>query len=106
MNYATASNGICGLDLLTDQDEKPHYIFLDLNMPMLSGKECLSKIRKLQGYKDVPIIIFSTSSFRGDIEDCKKLGASHFFTKVTSISQLSETITKLVSGVEMPYVLN
>lgn len=106
INYFTAADGLCGLDILNGPGDKPHYIFLDLNMPMLSGKECLSKIRQLQDYQDVPVIIFSTSSFQGDIEECQKLGASHFFTKVASIQQLSDTITKLVSGAEMPYVLN
>ncbi len=75
-------------------------------MPLLSGEECLSQIRLLKGYEDVPVIIISTSSYSVDIEDCQRLGATHFFTKVHTIKTLTDTITKLVSEKDLPYVLN
>ncbi|PZX55344.1 CheY-like chemotaxis protein [Algoriphagus ratkowskyi] len=106
INYSTAKNGLEALDLLSSSSDKPHFIFLDLNMPILSGKECLPQIRQLAGYDKVPIIIFSTSSYKVDIEDCQKLGATHFFTKVHSIKTLTETITQLISGEKLPFVLN
>ncbi|WP_339878833.1 response regulator [uncultured Algoriphagus sp.] len=106
VNLYSAPDGLCGLDILNRARNKPQYIFLDLNMPLLSGKELLSKIRQLKDYNAIPIIILSTSSFHTDIEECQKLGASHFLTKVFNIQLLTDIITKLVSGAEMPYVLN
>lgn len=106
VNYLSASDGSKGLDLLTSSTHKPQYIFLDLNMPLLSGKQCLTQIRQIRGLENVPIVIFSTSSYKGDIEECQKLGASHFLTKVHSIRTLTDTISRLFSGNELPFVLN
>ncbi|WP_057938548.1 response regulator [Algoriphagus resistens] len=106
IHYLSASDGRKGLDLLATSTHKPQYIFLDLNMPLLSGKQCLTRIRQIPGFENVPIVIFSTSSYHGDIEECQKLGASHFFTKVHKVQTLTDTISKLISGIELPFVLN
>lgn len=106
IHYLSAPDGSRGLDLLASSTHKPQYIFLDLNMPLLSGKQCLTRIRQIPGFEKVPIVIFSTSSYPGDIEECQKLGASHFFTKVHKVQTLTDTISKLISGIELPFVLN
>jgi CheY-like chemotaxis protein len=106
INYSSAQDGIIGLDLLSKSPDKPHYIFLDLNLPMLSGKECLARIRQLQGFEKTPVVILSTSSYLADIQDCQRLGATHFFTKVHSVNVLTDTITKCISGEKLPFVLN
>jgi len=104
-NYITAPDGIKGLELLATLNHKPEFIFLDLNMPILSGKECLTSIKLLKGYENVPVIIFSTSSYQADIEDCRTLGASHFLTKTPDIDELSVIITKLLSDKNLPFVV-
>lgn len=106
VKYLSACEGSTGLDLVNKSEKKPDYIFLDLNMPLLTGKEFLSKIRCMDGCQDIPIIILSTSSYSGDIEECKKLGATHFMTKVPSVKKLSESICNIFSGNKLPYVLN
>ncbi|MDR7127876.1 DNA-binding response OmpR family regulator [Algoriphagus sp. 4150] len=106
IEFSYASDGMSGLRLLSNPLYTPDFIFLDLNMPILSGKECLVRIRQLPGYLEIPIIVYSTSSYQADIEDSKKMGASHFFIKVYKLDILAETITKLVSGNTLPFVLN
>ncbi len=39
----------------------PHLIFLDLNMPLKNGFECLEQIKQDEKYKGIPVVIFSTS---------------------------------------------
>jgi CheY-like chemotaxis protein len=69
------------LDLLKNRKiGLPDMIFLDLNMPRLNGKQCLAELKKQAHLKHIPVIIYSTSSERRDIEETSRLGAAHFLT--------------------------
>ena len=89
IDFFYANNGETALRLLKDEDiPVPDYIFLDLNMPKLNGKECLIEIKKLRKYANVPIIIYTTSSNQKDKQEIMELGAHYFLTKPTRISEL------------------
>ena len=70
----------------------PDLIFLDLNMPRMDGRLCLTEIKRDPMLKNIPVIILSTSSSRNDIEETAKLGAAYFITKPTDISKLYEEL--------------
>jgi DNA-binding response OmpR family regulator len=91
----TAGNGYEALEKLDDEHFIPHYIFLDLNMPRMNGKECLREIRKIKHLSHVPVVIYSTSSSIIDIRDTQALGATDFITKPFSIAELNEILTSL-----------
>lgn len=93
-----ASDGIEALKMLEDVSFVPDYIFLDLNMPLMSGKECLAELRKRPHLLDVPVIIFSTSSSHRDMVETKALGASSFITKPPLISALTEKLMEVFEG--------
>src|ERR1035438_6847359 len=63
-----------GVALMTTLDETvtepppPHVIFLDLNMPRKNGFECLDEIRQNPRFKEIPVVIFSTSDNRDFFE--------------------------------------
>ncbi len=76
----------------------PDVIVLDLNMPCISGKDCLKAIRKDDKYKKVPIIIYSTSSNTNDVEECLQYGANHYITKPSSMQAISTLVKKLCNG--------
>lgn len=59
----------------------PDYIFIDINMPNINGKECLIEIRKNKRLKYIPVIILSTSSHPDDIEQTFSYGANLYVTK-------------------------
>lgn len=90
-----ASDGLEALSLLARDSFVPDYIFLDLNMPLMSGKECLAAIRKQPHLSHVPVIIFSTSSSHADVQDTIALGASSFITKPPLISTLAEKLAEV-----------
>src|SRR5688572_26972563 len=69
------------LDKLKNQEIFPDVIFLDLNMPVMNGKQFLSEIKKHSVLKKIPVIIFSTSSNIKTIAELKELGAHDFVTK-------------------------
>ena len=92
----TAIDGVEALEKLK-QGFMPDFIFLDLNMPRMGGKETLREIRKIPALFHVPIIAYSTSSETRDIEDMEKLGADHFITKPPDITSLTHKIREALS---------
>ena len=70
----------------------PDYIFLDLNMPKMNGKECLRELKKNDRLKYIPVVIYSTSSLREDIIETRKLGAVDFITKPFNMNELVNTL--------------
>ena len=78
-----------------DKILQPLLIVLDMNMPRVSGIECLRILRSNKAYDKVPIIILSTGAYQRDIEYCISNGANKFFRKPSSISELSMIIKNI-----------
>lgn len=64
----------------------PDVVLLDLNMPKISGKECLVLLKTLPRFSSTPVIICTTSNSPKDKTETLKLGASYFLTKPTSVT--------------------
>ena len=76
-----ASNGLEALDHLDKVPPPPSLIFLDLNMPIMNGYECLAKLKETKQYNEIPVIIFTTSNQPVDVERTISMGAKLFITK-------------------------
>jgi CheY-like chemotaxis protein len=89
-----------GKDLMTMLEnpsrELPDIIFLDLNMPNKSGKECLEMIRRSDRLKHIPIVIYSTSSSLNDIDDTFERGANLYVRKPSSYHDLLAMATSVL----------
>jgi len=59
----------------------PDYIFVDINMPMMTGYDCLRELRKSDGLKETTIIMYSTYLPSIEAEKLKKQGATYSFQK-------------------------
>lgn len=92
----TATNGKELMEMLEEMAELPDCIFLDLNMPEKTGKECLSEIRQNQKFDSVPIIIYSTSSSRRDIDETFALGANLYVVKPGSFKELCYVLNRVL----------
>jgi len=89
------SNGVELMNqLLNINYSPPDIIFLDLNMPLKSGCECLSEIMALDRFKSLPIIIYSTSMDQKVVDSLFEKGAFHFIRKPGEYSKLKELIFK------------
>ena len=97
LELTVADNGLQLISLL-DEINTPDAIFLDLNMPFKSGKECLKEIRSKHQFDNVPVIILSTSNHKSDIDYCLSKGANHYFTKPNSYKGLKEIVVDLCDG--------
>lgn len=90
-----------GLELLNRLYDKnlfaPDIIFLDLNMPIMSGFETLQQIRENVMFKDVPIIaIYSTSASEEGIKNTFGLGANAYIVKPVNFDDLKKILRKVV----------
>jgi CheY-like chemotaxis protein len=83
---------------LLNRIQTPDAIFLDLNMPRKSGKECLVEIRTNVKFDQVPIIILSTSNHIAEIDFCLNNGANHYLVKPQSYDGIKSIVENLCNG--------
>ena len=75
----------------------PDVIFLDLNMPRQNGKQCLVELKKTAHLSKIPVIIYTTSSEKRDIDETTRLGAAHFLTKPNKFDELCKALSFVLS---------
>ena len=97
----TANDGVDALSKLNLEDQfTPNFIFLDLNMVRMNGRECLVEIRKIPRLNDVPVIIYSTSSEQKDIIETRVLGAADYIVKPPSMALLEKRLEQVLKGIQ------
>ncbi|MBO9616663.1 MAG: response regulator [Dyadobacter sp.] len=114
-DLSIAENGVELLQILKDANDKPDIIFLDMNMPVKNGLECLEAIRSTARYEQVPIVILSTSVSQHLWESAYRNGASLYIQKPNSFNSLIEILKKCLldrtgattpDGVEQFLIIN
>jgi CheY-like chemotaxis protein len=83
-----AANGLEAITLLNTMQPLPCIIFLDLNMPYISGFECLEKIKRNDMLAKIPVVIFTTSDSPFDKQKAKDLKADYYLTKTSDLTLL------------------
>ena len=90
------------LNLAKKTKDLPSLIVLDVNMPLMSGKETLLEIKKDELLTSIPVVIFSTASNPKEIESFSELDVE-FFTKPCSFSEMLLVAEKLLSYCSRSY---
>lgn len=94
----TAGNGVDALKKLNGElQEEPDYIFIDLNMPLMNGVQCLQEIKKNPAFTHIPVIIYSTSSYERDIMQTINNGAFHYIVKPFSFQELCDKLRRVLT---------
>ncbi|GAA4750641.1 response regulator [Flavisolibacter ginsenosidimutans] len=99
-DIAEVSNGQEALDYLENAKRKndlPSLVILDMNMPVLNGKEALSIIKKDSALSEIPLVFFTTSNSELDKMYCKRFGVE-MITKPPQYSSLKEAVRKLLNS--------
>lgn len=73
----------------------PDIILLDLNMPKMSGREVLKRLKKDPRYRAIPVIILTTSRELEDVKICYDLGANSYITKQSSFDEVVSAMKTL-----------
>lgn len=95
------NNGSRLMQMISDGSRPlPDIIFLDLNMPCKNGLECLKEIKKMQKLKNIPIVMYSTSSNRSDVENAYKEGANLYVKKPNTYAEMKKIAHKVTALVQ------
>lgn len=91
-----ANNGEDALAVLKEKEIIPDIIFLDLNMPKISGIEFLEILKNDEQLRYIPSIILSTSSNHKDILECYKIGIAGYVLKPLKYDDYLERIKRML----------
>jgi CheY-like chemotaxis protein len=83
---------IYGLKTYQDRQRypRPDLILLDINLPKIDGFNVLKKIKEDPDYKDIPVIMLTSSRNEGDMVNSFKYGACSYIQKPVSFQQFVE----------------
>ena len=87
-----ASSVMEGWDLILEKTYD--LIFVDLNIPGVSGYELLHKIKKEHKTKNIPVIVISAMPENSLVDDVLKAGAALFLEKPVALDELYSVIEK------------
>lgn len=94
----TVNDGTEVFTFLQDAVTLPDLIFMDVNMPLMNGKDCLVKLKSNKEFKSIPVFIYTTSKLPRDIEEFKKLGAAEYLIKPSSFSEMSKMLSNVIGN--------
>ncbi len=84
--------GLCGNGAVV-----PDLVFLDLNMPVMSGISALREIRAIEAFRKIPVIaIYSTSGSEADQERTFSLGADAYICKPSDYGKLKAVLQRVL----------
>ena len=94
LNYA--KNGVEALTKLSNMHTLPDLVFMDINMPLMNGFECLSHLKKHIRFKNIPVVILTSTNNPTEEELAQMLGANFFLLKSFNFSLLQTNITNML----------
>lgn len=78
-------------------DLLPRYIFIDINMPGLSGDKCLAILRGKPAFDNVQIIMYSTSMPEKTAQQLRAAGANFVFEKPVRIKDYADILGAILT---------
>lgn len=91
----------CGVDAINYLSSLPHHqlpwvVLADLNMPKMNGSELLKNLKGNENFKNIPVIIYTTSVNEMEKQACLVLGAHDYITKPLTYKQSIEVAQMVV----------
>jgi CheY-like chemotaxis protein len=111
INVMNGKEALEAIEELKQVEETPCLIILDINMPIMDGKQALLQIKKQEELLDVPVVLFSTSGNARDQVFAKTHG-DDYVTKPFSYEKLENVVRGFIrqcmlarqSGMQLPEV--
>lgn len=91
-----AYDGSMAVEIYKQNPTKYDLILMDIQMPIMSGYEASTIIRKIN--KDIPIIALTANAMKEDIEKTKQAGMNEHLNKPIEVEKLYSTILKYISS--------
>lgn len=83
------------LERMSKEESLPCLVILDINMPVMDGRVTLKKIKSSPAWKELPVVMFSTSSSHADKAYAENLGAD-FVTKPVTYGDMEGLVKQFV----------
>jgi len=101
LQLLNVENGVDAIAFLRREGEfadapSPDLILLDLNMPLMDGRETLAEIAKDEKLNHLPVIVLTNSQFDDDVLSVYKMRASSYIRKPVDFEQFLEAARKIV----------
>ncbi|MDD4928681.1 MAG: ATP-binding protein [Gallionella sp.] len=93
----SARDGARGVALA--QEQLPDIILMDINLPVLSGIEAMTLLRRDPATKHIPIIALSANAMTRDIERGVEAGFFRYLTKPIKINEFTEALDAAMASV-------
>ena len=93
----TTANDREALFKMLDENPVPDLIVIDINLPLISGRECLQQIRSNKEYDGVMVVMLSSYQNPAVIDDCLKLGAMKYYVKPTTYVEIKQVVDEICS---------
>jgi CheY-like chemotaxis protein len=87
-----AEHGAAGVELF--RTWRPHFIWMDLRMPVMDGKETTRHIRALDGGQDVKIVVVTASTFASERDQILSVGIDDFVRKPFQPSEIYDCMAR------------
>jgi len=92
---ALVTDGVKAVEYLKNGESLPDLIVMDLNLPLLHGKELLLHIKK-SPLRNIPLVVLTTSSSEMDKSYVLSNGANKFITKPSSLSEIGSMVSDIM----------
>ena len=89
-----AADGFTGIKLV--EQMRPDIVLLDLDMPVMNGRETLAQI--LSSNPQQTVVMLTVSEDNDDLTECMRIGARGFLLKNINADFLLDSIRKAVDG--------
>ena len=73
----------------------PDIILLDLNMPVMDGREVLAEIIKDEALRHLPVVVLTTSYEAEDVQKMYTLHCNSYITKPVDFEKFAEAVKKI-----------
>jgi len=88
----TLKDGGEALEYIRIGNQAPDIIILDMNLPKVHGRDIIPVIKSSDHFKNVPLLILTTSSSADDIDYAYKNGANKYLQKPATVEGIRQTI--------------
>jgi two-component system, chemotaxis family, response regulator Rcp1 len=101
VNLTVAHDGLAALQHLENSRvglvRRPNLILLDLDLPFKSGREVLGQLKNSPEFRQIPVLVMTSSSSDEDIRDVYSLYANSFITKPGDLNEYIDAVRAITA---------
>ena len=96
VQITVARDGVEALDHLHRSEygsaQRPDIILLDFNLPRKNGREVLAEVKSSPAFKQIPVLVMTSSQADEDVSEAYALNANCFITKPADLNQYVKVV--------------